>query len=210
MDNTGSFNWTELAATWGLAVTPPQPERLEELARWLAERAYPLGFTNYPTAEALVEHHIVPTLALFRLFPPPLTGRVLDLGAGSGVLGLTLALLCPDLQVVLADRRRRSVQFIRLTVARLGLRNASAEQVGAGAPAKSSPGVFDLVCFRALAPAAEALRLAGPLLAPGGSVAAWHQSEAAAFLNPPPGWERLATAPTSLPALSVSRFRRIS
>ena len=207
-NDRGAFNWKALAQTCGMTPTPGQAQRLDELAHWLAERAFPLGFTNYPSAESLLEHHVAPVLALFCLLPLPPSGRALDLGAGSGALGLTLSILAPDLKVLLADRRRRSAQFIGLTVARLGIHNAEAMQVDAEGLAKTYPEAFDLVCFRALAPAPDVFGLVKPLPRAGGSVVAWHQSSDDAFLHPPPGWERVATLATSLPGLSVSQFHR--
>jgi len=206
---TGStLNWTEVGAAWGLDIGPALGLRLEELATWLAERGLPLGLTNYPSPQRIAEHHMVPVLALFRLPAFESSGQALDLGAGGGALGLTLALLCPGLSVILADRRRRSANFISLTIARLGIENARAVQVEGATLGKECEGQYDVVGFRALAHAPEALRLSAPLLRAQGFVAAWHQSEDLAFLNPPPGWERTATVATSLPGLSVSQVRR--
>jgi 16S rRNA (guanine527-N7)-methyltransferase len=181
---------------------------LDELARWLAGRAFPLGLTNYAVAETVREHHIAPTLAVFCL-QTPLSGLTLDLGAGSGALGLTLALLSADIRVILVDRRRRSAEFIALTIARLGLKNAKAMQVNAEGLAKRMPQAFDMICFRALAPAPAALSMAAPLLRSSGFVFAWHQSRDQDFLHPPSQWERLATANTSLAGLSVSQLRYV-
>jgi 16S rRNA (guanine527-N7)-methyltransferase len=208
MTNGQMYNWTEAGAEYGLEIPPPLAARLDGLATWLAERGLPLGLTNYPSPQRIAVRHMAPTLAMFRLPDFPRSGEALDLGAGGGALGLTLALLCPDLRVLLADRRRRSATFIGLTVARLGIENARAMQVEAAALGKEGPGQFDVVGFRALAAASEALRLSAPLLGPRGFVAAWHQAEDPAFLQPPPGWERTATVATSLPGLSVSQFRR--
>ena len=208
MTTGNTFNWTEAGAEWGLEIAPSLAERLEELATWLAERGLPLGLTNYPSPQRIAEHHMAPTLALFRLPEFPHSGQALDLGAGGGALGLTIALLCPQLGVLLADRRRRSASFISVTIARLGIGNARAVQVEATALAKECGGQFDVVGFRALAPAPEALRLSVPLLGAQGFVAAWHQSEDRGYLNPTPGWERTATVATSLPGLSVSLLRR--
>ena len=184
--------------------------RLDELAAWLAERARPLGLTHYRSAEEVARHALLPTFALFALTASPLPGPLLDLGAGSGALGLTVAVLCPNLHVVLADRRQRAATFINLTRARLGLHNAQVRQVSAEQLAKEAIGSFEVVCFRALAPAETALGLAKPLLAPSGWVAVWHQSDDPAYGDPPEGWLRRATAPTALPALAVSRLEIVS
>lgn len=203
-----TLDWQRLGATWGIEIGAATGERLTALATWIAERGLPLGLTNYPSSERVAEHHLAPILAVARLpgFPPG--GRVLDLGAGGGALGLTLAVLYPSLNVLLADRRRRSATFINLAIARIGIHNAQARQVEAGLLAKTCPGQFEMVGVRALAHAPEVLRLCAPLLSASGWVAAWHQSEDAAFLNPPSGWERTATRETALAGLSVSQLRR--
>jgi 16S rRNA (guanine527-N7)-methyltransferase len=203
-------DWTTLGAAYGLAITPDQAGRLDDLACWLAERASPLGLTNYGTPEDIVTSFLLPTFSLFTLEKSALAGPLLDLGAGSGALGLTVATLCPDLPVTLADRRSRATTFMSLTRARFHLLNIDVRQVSAERLAKESPASFQIVCFRALAPAEIALRLAAPLLGPGGWVAAWHQAEDSHFIDPSEGWERVATAPTILPGLAVSRLQIVS
>ena len=207
---TAPADWVDLGRSWGVAVTPEQAARLGALASWLAERAFPLGLTNYRTTADLSLHALLPTLALFRLPASPLSGPVLDLGAGSGVLGLTLAIVCPDLALVLADRRQRAATFMNLTRVRLHLDNVEVRQVSAQELAKTVGGSFSVVCFRALAPAETALGLARPLLRPEGWVAVWHQTEDRAYRDPPAGWTRRATVVTALPALAVSRLEIVS
>src|ERR1035437_1930231 len=117
--SSASLDWIALAASYGLAVSPDQATRLDALASWLAERALPLGLTNYRTPEDISRHALSPTFALFSLAGSALRGALLDLGAGSGALGLTVAALCSDLPVTLADRRHRAAAFMSLTRARL-------------------------------------------------------------------------------------------
>ncbi len=200
------LNWQDLGREVGLDVNPDQVRRLEALAAWLAQRAFPLGLTNYQSPSDVAAQAIAPTFALFRLLRPPICGKALDLGTGSGVLGLTLALLCPGLQVTLADRRRKAAAFVRLTAACLGLDTVEVREVTAEKLAQTDPESFDLVCFRALAKPEAALRLAAPLLAPAGSVAVWHRSGEEGYVWPGEGWRVLATAETSVTGLSVSRL----
>ena len=136
------LNWIALGAAHGLTVTPDQAGRLEELSRWLAERASPLGFTNYRTPEDISRHALSPTFSLFSLARSGLTGPLLDLGAGSGALGLTVAILCPSLPITLADRRSRAATFMSLTCARLQLNNVRVRQVSARELAKVTSGHY--------------------------------------------------------------------
>ena len=205
-----SVDWIALGASNRLTVSPDQAARLDALASWLAERALPLGLTNYRTPEDISRHALAPTFALFSLAGPALRGPLLDLGAGSGALGLTVAVLCPDLPVTLADRRSRAATFMSLTRARLHLDNVEVRQVSAQELAKDAAGAFQVVCFRALGHAETALRWAAPLLAPGGCVAAWHQAADSGFLHPSTGWLRRATVTTVWPGLSVSLLENVS
>ena len=48
------------------------------------------------------------------------TGVVIDLGTGGGVPGLVIAAACPDLRLVLVDRRATRTDHVRRLVRRLG------------------------------------------------------------------------------------------
>lgn len=56
------------------------------------------------------------------------SAEVVDAGSGNGLLGLTLALLDPDRQVLLVDSRGKKVDFLRAAVARLGVTNGRVQQ----------------------------------------------------------------------------------
>ncbi len=63
----------------------------------------------------------VGTAVLLEHLPPPAHGRLLDLGCGSGVIGLSLKLQQPKLKVTLADVDAFALHSARLNCARLGL-----------------------------------------------------------------------------------------
>lgn len=52
---------------------------------------------------------------------PPLSGRVLDLGCGAGVIGAMLCKRCPDLQVEMCDINALALESARLTLQANGL-----------------------------------------------------------------------------------------
>jgi len=63
-------------------------------------------------------------LAVARRFVPE-GGTVLDVGSGAGLPGVVLAAHLPRCRVVLSERRRKRVAFLRLVVGQLGLANTS-------------------------------------------------------------------------------------
>ena len=169
------------------------------LERW--SRAYNLvGPSALPE---LVPRHLLDSLRLAPLLPGP-GGAVLDLGTGAGLPGLPLAVLRPDLSFTLLDRSRKKIRFVRQALLELDLGHARAE---AGDAADHAGGPYDAIVARAAGPAAALARLAGPLLAPGGTLLLPGGAPEA----PPAGWRAelrdLPPAPggRAEPALALRR-----
>ncbi|MEN6403916.1 MAG: RsmG family class I SAM-dependent methyltransferase [Armatimonadia bacterium] len=115
--------------------------KLADLLAWLHPAASRLGLTNYRDIQTYTSQIVIPalyllspTLAPYRLSP------LLDFGAGSGAVGLSLACLLPEAEVVLADRRSRVVQFLDLAVSRGGLRNCRSLLADLSAPTPDQQG----------------------------------------------------------------------
>lgn len=79
---------------------------LDRLAAW-SQRA---NLTGAKTPEGRVATLVAPVLPLAALVGP---GRVIDVGSGNGSPGLVLALLRPDLEVVLLEPRMKRWAFLR-------------------------------------------------------------------------------------------------
>jgi 16S rRNA (guanine527-N7)-methyltransferase len=100
-----------------------------------------------------------------------LNGPVLELGAGGGLPGLVLALEAPDIQLVLLDSARRSIEFLSWAVEelqfspRVEVVKARAEQLGRDAQYRGS---FAAVVARSFGPPAVTAECASPLLRVGG------------------------------------------
>jgi len=179
---------------------------LAEALEWLGPAAFRFGLTNYATTEEFTTNLVAPVLTLLA---PSLSGLLqspaLDFGAGSSAVGLALAILRPDMQVLLADRRARVVQFADLALRRLQLANCEGLQVDLANPPSELAGSIGTVLVRAFGPTPVALTHACRLIRPGGSIALWHQPPA----PPPPADLRLVdTLATGVPSLALTVYQR--
>jgi 16S rRNA (guanine527-N7)-methyltransferase len=102
---------------------------------------------------------------------------VLDLGSGAGLPGLVLAILRPEVQVVLVEPLLRRATFLTEAVEALGLRNTLVRR--ARAEDLHGTMLVDVVTARAVAPVDRLAGWALPLLHPGGRLLALKGSKAA-------------------------------
>lgn len=119
--------------------------------------------------------HVLNCVAAESLFPPG--ASVVDVGSGAGLPGIPLAVLRPDLRVVLLESLLRRVSFLELAVAELGL--ADRVRVVRGR-AEEHRDRYRVVTCRAVAALPRLLDWCLPLVAPGGALVALKGSSAAA------------------------------
>ncbi len=130
-----------------------------------------------PVAAATL--HVLDSLAAVPLVRRLGADRLLDLGSGGGYPGLPLAVATPT-RALLAESVGKKARFLRTAVEALGIADrvdvatARAEALAAD-PAHRER--WPLATARALAPLAELVELAFPLLAIGGSLIAWKGSD---------------------------------
>ncbi len=177
---------------------------LDSLAVWTAERAFPLGLTNYRTPDTVLRDAILPALALSNLLGATPVGPWAEIGAGSGALGLALALTAPAVHVDLVDRRQRAVDFMDLTVRRLVVPNARAVHLDLQPRTRTDRWVG--VCFRALAQPGTALALAARHARRW--ICVWHSPTVAGYSTPPGGFSVASQQATVSPNLVATLYAR--
>lgn len=190
------------------ADTPPLDEvlaeRLAEYASWAAPMAAKLNLTRYGSPAEFAAKLILPSLTLLSASLSPYMGEsMLDFGAGCGAVGLTIAVLRPDVQVVLADRRARVVQFVDICRARLGLSNCRAVLTDLAQGPPDAAAAHDIVAVRAFSPVAGVLELSSRWKTPDGCVAMWHQPPPPL---PSPGLRRIVTVETTVTDLQLTIY----
>lgn len=156
----------------GIAVSPIQLERLTCYVEHLMQWRRRINLTGLHEAERVMDVLVVESLDFLQRSVLSPAARVLDLGTGAGVPGVSLAICAPDLQVTLLDRTAKKITFLRHLVSRLGLQNCrplcdTAEAYGLQLSAAER---FDAVVTRGVGRVNDMLRLAAPLLRPGGAL----------------------------------------
>ncbi len=195
----------ETAAGWGAALDAAALARLETYLRSVRERNRETNLTADDSWDDLVNKHAADGVLAGAVLREIVRGRaagaprVLDLGSGAGFIGIALKIAWPQAEVTLMEAVERKFRFLNSAATRVGLPGLRAlrRRAGDGAPPSSYAAGFDAVIERALAPLPEAVRLAAPLLAPGGIFAA--------FQSVPPD----ADQPELRSALSRARLRSL-
>jgi 16S rRNA (guanine527-N7)-methyltransferase len=113
---------TDGLAALGLAVPAPQVDRLLAYSALLQKwnRSYRLTALGDP--QQIVSHHLLDSLAIVRWVGD---GRLADVGSGGGMPGLPLAIVRPDLPVVLVEANGKKAAFLRQAAIELGLTNVT-------------------------------------------------------------------------------------
>jgi 16S rRNA (guanine527-N7)-methyltransferase len=147
-----------------------QLDRLAAYLSLLQQWQRHLNLTGLQDVERLIEVLIVESLDfLYGGFLSP-AARVLDLGTGAGVPGVTLAVCGPPLRLTLLDRSQKKITFLRRVVTHLDLRECQPEAASAEELARrlAPDARFDAVVTRGVGRISHLLSLAAPLLRPGG------------------------------------------
>lgn len=112
------------------------------------------------------ERHILNSAAVVQYLPT--SGSVADIGSGAGLPGVVIALMRPELEVILVEPMERRTTWLSEVVTELGLTNV---QVKRGR-AEEFHDAFevDVVTSRAVAPLSKLVRMSMPLVRVGGEL----------------------------------------
>ena len=153
--------------------------RVARYAELLAGAGVERGLLGPNEVPRLWERHLLNSAVIAELVPR-LDRRCLlvDLGSGAGLPGIVLALVLPDVEVVLLEPALRRATFLKECVADLALGNARV--VRARAEQMAGELAADVVTARAVAPLDRLTAMALGLLKPGGILLAVKGARAAA------------------------------
>jgi 16S rRNA (guanine527-N7)-methyltransferase len=140
----------------------------ERYAELLAGPGVEQGLIGPRETGRLWDRHLLNCAAVAELVPRPCS--LIDLGSGAGLPGIVLAMLLPDVEVVLLEPMARRVAFLEESVRVLGLGNA--EVCRGRAEDAAGKLAADVVTARAVAPLERLAGLTLGLVRPGGLVLA--------------------------------------
>ncbi len=157
--------------------------RLLDYGELIIERGASLGLVSRKDLPRLFMRHLREVAAPVFVGLAKPGSRVVDVGSGAGLPGIPLAILRPDLEIVLVEPRHRRAGFLERTVMQLGLKRTRVVMASLDAFARSHPEpLFDFGVSRAvswtppmvtlleeiMSPDAEFVRFGDPGLGLGG------------------------------------------
>ncbi|MGA4506696.1 16S rRNA (guanine(527)-N(7))-methyltransferase RsmG [Propionibacteriaceae bacterium G1746] len=145
-------------------------ERFETISQYvdiLTSRGIEWGLLGPREPERIWTRHILNSAAMESLLPRG--ASVMDLGSGAGLPGLPLAILRPDLRVVLVESLQRRATFLQLAVDELGLSDRVDVVRGR---AEETRLAVDVVACRAVAPLDKLVRWSAGHFLPDGQLMA--------------------------------------
>lgn len=161
----------------GLSLDASQLERFETYYRELADWNTRMNLTSVIDYSEVQVKHFLDSLTVLPALGTPLSpsARVVDVGAGAGLPGLPIKLVCPDLHLTLVESTGKKANFLRHMVDTLALAGVDvvtgrAEELGHNPELRGS---FDLALARGLARLPTLLEYTLPFTRGGGLVAAW-------------------------------------
>jgi len=189
LESVGADPITVLARGAAALGVPLSPLQLDQFARYLTElekwnRRINLTGTRDP--HEIVIRHLLDSLAGEKVLRDLSNeAEVADLGSGAGFPGLPLKIARPAVRLTLIEPRQKRAAFLLHVCGVLGLPNIQVAEatIMADRPPPEYAGRFDCVVMRAVADPVEAVRLARPLLRPGGKVIVWVSEWQAAQLS---------------------------
>ncbi|MCB9847699.1 MAG: 16S rRNA (guanine(527)-N(7))-methyltransferase RsmG [Phycisphaeraceae bacterium] len=173
LEPTGAF--LDAADALGIAFDPGDLERLGLYLALLLERNKVTNLTAIKDPAECWIRHVLDALTLLPIAAElPDGALVADVGSGGGAPAIPLAIVEPRLRFTLIEATGKKAEFLRETIAALGLANCEVrgDRVETlAAHGGDLRGRFDLVTARALGRIAVASELTIPLATVGGLVA---------------------------------------
>lgn len=164
----------EMMEALGLAADEEAAGKLTEYNAMLMEMNKKVNLTGIKDTEESLVKNVYDSMTVYNEKYFPRDGRILDLGTGGGFPGIPLAVLRPDMQVVLMDSVLKKLNFIESAAAKLEIKNVKIMHMRAeeGGRRRKTRESFDVVTARAVKMLPVIAEWAMPFVKVGGIFAA--------------------------------------
>lgn len=164
----------EMMEILGLAANEEAARKLTEYNAMVMAMNKKINLTGIKDADESLIKNVYDSLTVYDEKYFPQGGRILDLGTGAGFPGIPLAILRPDMQVVLVDSILKKLTFIENAAAKLGIKNVKILHIRAeeGGRRRKTREAFDVVTARAVKMLPVIAEWAVPFVKEGGIFAA--------------------------------------
>ncbi len=166
---------------------------ISTLQRWNSK----ISLTTVTDPLEILKFHFGESLFAAREVPIKY-GRLADVGSGAGFPGLPLAMLLPDLDVILIESNLKKATFLSEVIRTLALGNAKVWRGRMEDMPLDAKSRFDFVTARALGHHEHLLTWSKAALASAGKIVLWVGAEEAARVSAAERWKWLS--PISIPA----------
>ena len=164
----------EMMEALGLAADEEAAGKLTEYNDLLMEMNKKVNLTGIKDTEESLVKNVYDSMTVYNEKYFPRDGRILDLGTGGGFPGIPLAVLRPDMQVILMDSVLKKLNFIESAAAKLEIKNVKIMHMRAeeGGRRRKTRESFDVVTARAVKMLPVIAEWAMPFVKVGGIFAA--------------------------------------
>ena len=149
-----------------LNITPTE-KQLEQLNKYyelLVEYNKVMNLTGITEKEEVYLKHFYDSLTISRVIDLKEEESLCDIGTGAGFPGIVLKILFPNLKITLIDSLNKRIEFLKIVIKELNLKDIEALHVRAEEYACNNIEQFDVVTSRAVAPLNILLEYGIPLL----------------------------------------------
>ncbi len=135
----------KIFAECGFKLSQIQAKKFETYYDFLIEENEKFNLTAITDFEDVVVKHFIDSAIGIKYF----SGKVLDVGSGAGFPGIVLAILNPNLNILLLDSLNKRINFLNALIEKLGLKNV--KTIHSRIEDLKEKGKFDFVTARAVA-----------------------------------------------------------
>jgi 16S rRNA (guanine527-N7)-methyltransferase len=145
----------------------PTEEQLKQLNKYyelIVEYNKVMNLTGITEKDQVYLKHFYDSLTITKVIDLTKEETLCDIGTGAGFPGIVLKIIFPNLKITLIDSLNKRIEFLKIVIKELDLKNIEALHTRAEEYAIKNIEKFDVVTSRAVAPLNILLELSIPIL----------------------------------------------